>query len=524
MFRIPDKNGRDVDFRLNPAQVEIDTTLTGRDIYPKARQRGVSTYFLARFLAKCLSRRNTRAVVISHDKESTQRLLSRVHYMLNNIKGPKAVIKNMSKNEITFPKTGSMFYLGTAGARSFGRGDTITDLHCSEVAYWPDAPTLMTGLLQAVPMNGEIAIESTGNGQGDWYHRTCTRAMQKLGRFVAHFLGWLEEPEYNLPVTPEEEMFILNNLSDLIEEREYIRESPNITAGQLKFRRQKLEELDYDLFRFKQEYPRTFDECFQSTGSSLFGNVIYRPTELWKRSDIDPHLHILEGHPNRRSFYSLGADVSAGVGRDFSTMEIIELGSMEQVGEYVNNRIEPDIFARKIYNVGLMFNEAFATVENNNHGIVTLKVLRDDLRYPIGKLYTRHTSSDDQIGRLTSLGARTTSISKPFYIGKLRKYLKEFITVHSPILKGELNTFIETETGRLEAKQGCFDDTVIGMAMAVLAIERAALAIPVLRPGSSERHKDPFTLDGIIDELYRRGNTYPIDASKQLSCESYLYH
>jgi hypothetical protein len=40
-----------------------------------------------------------------------------------------------------------MFYIGTAGARKFGRGDTITDLHCSEVAFWENAKELTAGLL-----------------------------------------------------------------------------------------------------------------------------------------------------------------------------------------------------------------------------------------------------------------------------------------------------------------------------------------------------------------------------------------
>src|SRR6185295_15043265 len=89
MFKIVNKDSQDVPFTLNPAQAKLDSNLTGRDIIPKARQLGISAYFLARYTAKCLSRKNTRAVVISHDKESTQRMLARVHYYLENLRGPK---------------------------------------------------------------------------------------------------------------------------------------------------------------------------------------------------------------------------------------------------------------------------------------------------------------------------------------------------------------------------------------------------------------------------------------------------
>ena len=65
MFKIADKDGNDVDFHLNEAQARVDARLTGRDIIPKARQQGVSSYYLARNLAKCISRRNERCVLIN---------------------------------------------------------------------------------------------------------------------------------------------------------------------------------------------------------------------------------------------------------------------------------------------------------------------------------------------------------------------------------------------------------------------------------------------------------------------------
>ena len=105
LLMVADKEGNDVPFILNKQQVRLDNGLTGRDVVPKARQLGMSTYVLGRYFIKCLSKRNTRAVIISHDKESTQKMLSRVHYFKNNIRGPKAVIKNASKNELNFPKT-----------------------------------------------------------------------------------------------------------------------------------------------------------------------------------------------------------------------------------------------------------------------------------------------------------------------------------------------------------------------------------------------------------------------------------
>lgn len=507
-LRIADKQGLDVDFTLNHAQRALDNALTGRDIVPKARQEGISSYVLARFTVKCLGQRNTRAVVISHDKESTQRMLAKVRYYLRNFKGPSPIIKNDSKNEITFPKTNSAFYIGTAGARKFGRGDTITHLHCSEVAYWPDPKEITTGLFQAVPLSGELIIESTGNGVGNWYHQICMRAAESRSRYKLHFFDWQSFPEYTLALTPVQEEEILQSLSEELEEPELIK-NYKLTPGQVAWRRMKLEELSYDLKRFKQEYPLTLDECFQASGRSIFQVVRYVYDSLWKRHD--QFMFKLEGHPKQGRTYVLGADVSAGVEQDRSVCEIICLEDMEQVGEWISNKTAPDVFAVKVAELGVMFNNAFIVVENNNHGILTMSELSKI--YPMYLIYkeqrAKSANNPTEQAKLTQLGHRTTVLSKPLIIGKLRKLLVRDLLIHSEILRSELSTFVEDENGLLGAEEGCFDDTVIAMAKATIAMERAA----VIQSSSSTivtRETDPFSIDAIINELNGRGKGFPI--------------
>ena len=94
----------------------------------KARQEGCSAKVEADWLADCLKEDNLNCVVISHEKESTKRLLRRVHYYIETCKYP-ITTKIQSEYEISFPKTNSWFYIGTAGARAFGRGDTIHRVH-----------------------------------------------------------------------------------------------------------------------------------------------------------------------------------------------------------------------------------------------------------------------------------------------------------------------------------------------------------------------------------------------------------
>tara|TARA_Y100000310_G_scaffold318422_1_gene372457 strand:- start:2502 stop:4085 length:1584 start_codon:yes stop_codon:yes gene_type:complete len=510
MFMIADKDGVDVPFKLNPVQRVIDNTLTGRDLYPKARQEGVSSYFLGRYTAACLARRNTKAVVISHEAEATQRMLLKVKYFLEHIKGPKAVIQRNSANEITFPKTNSMFYIGTAGSRAFGRGDTISHLHCSEYAYWPKPAELIRGLFQAVPSSGEIALESTGHGLNDYYHR-CMRAYSGKSRYKLHFFNWQDFPEYTHDLTPEQEKHLLESLDRDLGEPEL---SGRLTPGQLSWRREKLDEMDYDLGAFRQEYPMSLDECFQASGDSIFYKVQYDPTDQWIEHPDWLKSHILKGHPRPGFSYVIGADVAAGVDKDSSSIEVFCLDTMEQVGEYDNNKIPPDEFAVEVMRWGHAFNDAFLTVEQNNHGLVTLSHMRG--KYPSARMYRMKSKSAGTagVGQLAKMGWRTSERTKPLMIGKLRTLLASEWTIHSPFLQEQLTTYVEDEAGKLGASDGCHDDVVIAAACAGMGLDRALLQRPQVV--KHEELVDPLytSLEDMIEAL-SGGNNFPIRGQHQ---------
>lgn len=506
LFMIANKKGQDVPFQLNSTQAKLDETLTGRDIVTKARQEGVSAYVLALFTVRCLHKRNTKAVVISHDNESTERLFKRVRYYLDNLRGPKAVLETSNKREFSFPKTNSVFYIGTAGARKFGRGDTISDLHCSEVAFWDNPKELTAGLFQAVPESGTIILESTGNGR-NWFYKRVQKARSGKGRYFVHFFDWLNFPEYQRSFRSEEEkQEFLDSLDDELEEIKLYQ--AGLTLEQLSFRREKLEELDYDLELFKQEYPMTIEECFRSSGQSIFHKTLYFFTQDWRK--ISPDLHILSGHPKKNYIYTIGADVGGGVEQDNSVIQIADLGNCEQVAEWVSNKIPPDVFAKVLSSIGRQFNNAFITVEANNHGIVTLNELRKI--YPSYLIYKRTvTNQSNADTHILNLGLLETSRTRPLAIGLLRKMLATEFIIHSPALQEELDTFIEDpETHKLAAQAGCYDDRVMAMVALAYSFTQAAMKlgyrIPVQTP-----EEDPFTLDAIINELTnRRLGNFPI--------------
>jgi hypothetical protein len=96
-------------------------------------------------------------------------------------------------------------------------------------------------------------------------------------------------------------------------------------------------------------------------------------------------------------------------------------------------------------------------------------------------------------------------------IGRLRTLLAHELTIHSPILRSELTTFIETETGALEAQSGCQDDTVMASACAVLGINKTAMLKARDEYAPTVTYKaDPFSLNAIMEQLQAKEKKYPI--------------
>ncbi len=197
---------RQAPFIANGFQRIIDDSINPETLWHcilKPRQVGISTYVDLRFLAKCLTVNGTRAAIISHEIDATTRLLRKVHLALKDLVDRKVKIngkfvktKYSSKYEVSFPDMNSWLYIGTAGKRAFSRGDSLTDVHCSEIAFWANAGTLMTGIVGALVSTAEVFLESTANGMGGYFYDMVKKCENGTGPAKLHFFPWHHFPEY----------------------------------------------------------------------------------------------------------------------------------------------------------------------------------------------------------------------------------------------------------------------------------------------------------------------------------------
>jgi hypothetical protein len=205
---IEDRNKNDIVFNLNPAQEIMHNNLTGRDLRIKASQLGSTTFDLMRGYKKVITEHNTTAVVVAHEEFLTQRLLARVRHVHDRLPIPDSKKPKLSHNssyEMTFPSLRSTFYIGTAGAKVFGRGEPIHFFLGSEVAFWPDPHKILDPTEQRVPLDGEMILESTPNGEGterepNVFYQMVQEALNGDGIWNLLQLPWWLEIEYQLPI------------------------------------------------------------------------------------------------------------------------------------------------------------------------------------------------------------------------------------------------------------------------------------------------------------------------------------
>lgn len=273
--------GAIVPFQLNKAQLYIHDCLekqfaeTGmiRAIILKGRQQGCSTYTEGRFFWKTIHHQAYQTVILTHLADATANLFSMTKRYLDLLPEQlKPTVNRDTSKELFFPKIESGFKCMTAGSKGVGRSATIQLFHGSEVAFWPHAEEHAAGVLQAVPLapGTEIVLESTANGQGNYFHKMWQEAEAGQSNFQAIFIPWYWQDEYRMRCEPDFEL----------EEMELeLKELYGLDNEQIRWRRFKIQELgrggSEGERKFKQEYPMTATEAFQASGEDSFIDSIW---------------------------------------------------------------------------------------------------------------------------------------------------------------------------------------------------------------------------------------------------------
>lgn len=513
-LKIRTKEAELVPFILKPAQEKllglIEMCIAKgkpiRFIILKARQLGFSTVVEGTIFNDEVTHPLKNGLIIAHEDSASQNLYTMFKTFYENLPSELTpMTKNANQQEMVFENPtmdieekrrnpGLMSKISVKSARNVntGRSSTFHNIHASEVAFWQDAKTLMTAILQCVPYspNTMVFIESTANGVGGWFYDFWKSAEAGDNAYIPLFFAWFDEPTYTMPFNDEEEkedfvrtvnyVYKDKDGKEIYTEEHDLIEEYGVTYEQLNWRKYAIRNnCNGDIEQFHQEYPSNADEAFIASGRPRFSITVlkaYRKvcTEgkrgylewVSKNSDNfkvrfveDPkgYLEIWD-EPIKDKFYCIGADVAEGlIDGDYSVGVV---GNEEfDIDAAWHGHIDPDLFGEELVKLAVYYNSAYLGVEANNHGLTTIKAIQ---RLEYWNMF--FTKTYDKIADTVTqkVGWYTTQRTKPLMIDKLAEFIREkYLGVKWKRLVDESLTYVIEDNGSTNSQSGCNDDTVM---------------------------------------------------------------
>ena len=448
LLKVRMREGKTALLKANAAQRAFERRRGERNIVLKARQMGLTTWAAARFFLKTITHPGTLTLEVAHTQESAEEIFRIVHRFLDwlpeNLREGILRTSRANVRQIVFPEIDAQYRVVSAGDRNAGRGLTVQNLHCSELARWPGDPAeTLAGLRASLAPGAELILESTPDGVGGCFHEEWRKAGE-MG-MVRHFFPWWMERRYRAKAV---------DAGSLTDEECDLMARKRLNLEQIGYRRQ----IRAD-FRglARQEYAEDEERCFLASGDSVFEleaiearlAAMAPPVEVRLNGELEVWLPPLKGKE-----YLVAVDPAGGGSEgDYSAAQVLEMETGLQCAEFAGHVGGLEL-ARLVTALATEYNRAWLVVERNNHGSGVLALIESVCGY--GKIYQQ----GGQAGWLT------TSMSRPAALGRLDAGLVEQPErFQSRRLLAECRSFVRMPNGGSGARPGTHDDRVMAMAI-----------------------------------------------------------
>lgn len=447
-----------VPFKLYPFQEDIVRGFTGhrKNIILKARQLGVTTTTAAYIAWLILFHRDKNVLIVATKQETSKNMIRIIRNMYKYI--PKwmadfgrITVDNRHSIELA---NGSRVKAVTTSA-DVGRSEAVSMLVVDEVAHIKGFDEIWTGLWPTVSTGGCIALFSTPNGTGNFFHKCFEDAKNGDNDFNYKF---------GMYINPR-------NPAEMYSDRLMWWVHP-----------------DHDMSWFQAETagknPREIAQEYLCNFNASGDTFIYHEDIARLEQNVrEPsrHFHIdrnvwMWEEPQKGAVYIIPCDVSRGDARDYSGFHVLRMDTnpIRQVAEY-KGKIRPDQLGMLLMTVSQFYNNAIIAPENNSgwSGQTILKI--EEAQYPFMYYSRRRKPKEKDIVPIDPYYAATRNDFLPGYavtsanrlpmLSKLEQYIRMGdVEIFSSRLVEEFKTFIVTEHNRPEAQRGYNDDLIMSLA------------------------------------------------------------
>ena len=536
----PKGGGPDVPFILNAPQrrlvAELETMrladLPIRLILLKARQWGGSTCIqLYMAWLQIVHAKGLNSLIIAHQISGSEQIKDMFDRMVQNYPAgptisddpvPALTLKRVGRSGATYRlvERDCKISIGTAERPDSSRGGDYNLVHLSEVGLWKktkgkapeDIVRSATSGVLLRPMT-MIALESTANGAGTYFHREYLAAKEGLSQFRALFIPWYEIEAYRLPpadLRAFAEQLLANRRSSVSGGREQSGEY----LWSLWERGASLEAIHWYVMERRKysehgamaaEYPSDDIEAFVHSGQRVFApeaverlrRGVAEPVDV---GDVDEGRFVADScgpmevwrHPESgfANRYVVVVDVGGRSSKaDWSVITVLDRlgdGEKPEVAAQWRGHTDFDLLADKAAQVGRLYCNALLVIESNT--LETHDRERDvdgqQAPYLLGELEDSYPNLYIRVspGGAPRPGFHTNTATKPMVIGGLVKAVREGLYVerdHKAI--EELIQYERKPNGSYGAYTGCHDDILMTRAIA-LHIHFNEMPPPALSP------------------------------------------
>lgn len=401
-----------------------------------SRQLGKTTTAAGYLLWRAMFIPDSTILVAAHKYTGSQEIMQRIRYAYESVPNHiRAGVVSYNKGSIDF-ENGSRIISATT-TENTGRGLSISLLYCDEFAFVRNtiAKEFWTAISPTLATGGKAIITSTPNSDEDQFWELWLGANKTIDEFGNQtLLGvngfkafkalWTQHPDRDAQWAKDE----LGRI------------------GQERFNRE------------HQCEPIVFEE------------TLINAMHLAQLEGIDP----LEKQgqvrwykkPKKGNTYLIGLDPSLGTGGDFAAMQIFELPTFEQVGEWQHNKtpIQAQIRIMRgiidyLYDIVGTENNIYYSVENNTLGEAALVAISEVGEENIHGIFLSETRAPGA-SRAFRKGFTTTNRSKLTACAKFKQLVENRkLKICSKNLISELKTFVAVGN-TFNARIGDTDDLV----------------------------------------------------------------
>lgn len=429
-------------FELREAQIEtVRAWMTNRySVVLKARQIGFSTLAAAYAFWLTFFWPDRFIVMLSRTEREATKLLQKSKYGYKflpqwmKVRGPELTTDNQLK--MTFSNESALESLPSGNDPA--RGESVYLVVVDEMAFLPNSEEAWASIEPIADVGGRVICLSTANGSGNFFHSLWVGAQTGTNQFKGVFWPWSAGDR---------------------DEDWYEAKVKSLPSWQL-----------------HQEYPRNPEEAFIKSGNPVFDVDALRLLQVEQaergyihvlgkkkiefRQTPDGEFAVYE-YPEHEGIYVVGADVAEGLAHgDYSSCHVVDARTLTVVAHW-HGHIEPDLFGDLLSEIGFWYNGALVGVENNNHGLTTLKAMQ---RYGYKNLYRTRRLQQRNPEATEILGWRTTTATKPLAIDELAAAVRDAeIDLRDQRTIQELISFVRATNGRMHGSP--HDDRVMSLAI-----------------------------------------------------------